>query len=81
MSTESRQHQAETMRPPTDHPWADLFNAARKVVFSRTLKTADWANTTIASGDLAEEERAYSRSSVKSGRLGQRSAAQASHDL
>jgi len=49
------QHLAESMRPPTDHPWADQFNAARKVVFSRTLKTADWANTTIASGDLAEE--------------------------
>ena len=49
------QHLAESMRPPTDHPWAELFNAPRKVVFSRTLKTADWANTTIASGDLAEE--------------------------
>lgn len=32
-----------------------MFTAARKVVFPRTLKTADWANTTIASGDLAEE--------------------------
>jgi dihydrofolate reductase len=39
----------------TDHPYADLLNSAHKVVFSRTLKTADWANTTIASGDLAEE--------------------------
>lgn len=39
----------------TDHPWAGMFNAARKVVFSRTLKTADWANTTIAAGDTAEE--------------------------
>jgi dihydrofolate reductase len=39
----------------TDHPHADLLNAARKVVFSRTLETADWANTTITSGDLAEE--------------------------
>jgi dihydrofolate reductase len=39
----------------TDHPWADMFNAARKVVFSRTLKTADWTNTTIAAGDTAEE--------------------------
>jgi dihydrofolate reductase len=38
-----------------DHPYADLINAARKVVFSRTLKTAEWANTTVASGDLAEE--------------------------
>ena len=39
----------------TDDPNAGALNAARKVVFSRTLKTADWANTTIASGDLAEE--------------------------
>jgi dihydrofolate reductase len=38
-----------------DHPWTGTFNAARKVVLSRTLKTADWANTTIAGGDLAEE--------------------------
>jgi dihydrofolate reductase len=38
-----------------DDPFADLLNAARKVVFSRTLTSADWANTTIASGDLAEE--------------------------
>jgi len=38
-----------------DDPWADIQNAARKVVFSRTLKTADWANTTIAAGDTAEE--------------------------
>jgi dihydrofolate reductase len=39
----------------TDDPNAEPLNAARKVVFSRTLKTADWANTTIARGDLAEE--------------------------
>ena len=39
----------------TDHPYADLLNAARKVVFSRTLKTADWTNTTIARGDLGQE--------------------------
>ena len=38
-----------------DHPWASMFNAAPKIVFSRTLKTADWANTTIADGDTAEE--------------------------
>ncbi len=31
------------------------MNAARKVVFSRTLKTAEWANTTIAAGDTTEE--------------------------
>lgn len=38
-----------------DHPFADLLTAGRKVVFSRTLKSADWANTTIAAGDTAEE--------------------------
>jgi dihydrofolate reductase len=38
-----------------DHPWADIMNAGRKVVFSRTLKTADWANTSIAAGDTTEE--------------------------
>jgi dihydrofolate reductase len=39
----------------TDDPNAEPLNAARKVVFSRTLKTADWANTTIASGDLGQD--------------------------
>lgn len=39
----------------TDHPFADILNVGRKVVFSRTMKTADWANTTVAAGDTAEE--------------------------
>ncbi len=38
-----------------DHPFADILNAGRKVVFSRTMKTAEWANTTIAAGDTREE--------------------------
>jgi dihydrofolate reductase len=38
-----------------DHPFAPILTAGRKVVFSRTLRTADWANTTIAAGDTAEE--------------------------
>jgi dihydrofolate reductase len=38
-----------------DHPWSDILNAGRKVVFSRTLETADWANTTIASGETVTE--------------------------
>ena len=38
-----------------DHPYAEVMNTARKVVFSRTLHSADWANTTIIGGDLAEE--------------------------
>jgi dihydrofolate reductase len=39
----------------TDHPLADVLTAGRKVVFSRTLKTAEWANTTIAAGGTEEE--------------------------
>ena len=46
---------AASMTTNTDHPFAPILNAARKVVFSRTLTTADWANTTIASGDTTEE--------------------------
>jgi dihydrofolate reductase len=41
--------------PTADHPFSPILNPARKVVFSRTLKTAEWANTTIASGDTTEE--------------------------
>ena len=44
-----------SMTTATDHPFADILNAGRKVVFSRTLTTADWANTTIAAGDTTEE--------------------------
>ena len=46
---------AAALPAATDHPVAAILNPARKVVFSRTLKTADWANTTIAAGDTAEE--------------------------
>ena len=46
---------AGAMTTSTDHPFADILNAGRKVVFSRTLRTADWANTTIAAGDTVEE--------------------------
>jgi dihydrofolate reductase len=38
-----------------DHPYADALNVARKVIFSHTLRTADWASTSIASGDLGAE--------------------------
>jgi dihydrofolate reductase len=46
---------AKSLPANPDHPWAGIMNAGRKVVFSRTLKAADWANTTIAAGDTAEE--------------------------
>jgi dihydrofolate reductase len=41
--------------PTSDHPFSPVMNAARKVVFSRTLETAEWANTMIAAGDTKEE--------------------------
>jgi len=37
------------------HPYRDAMNAARKMVFSRTLETAGWANSTILGGDLGKE--------------------------
>jgi len=46
---------AANLPAAADHPWSGIMNAGRKVVFSRTLTTADWANTTIATGDTAEE--------------------------
>jgi dihydrofolate reductase len=46
---------SRSMTTSTDHPFSAILNAGRKVVFSRTLKTADWANTTIAAGDTGEE--------------------------
>jgi dihydrofolate reductase len=41
--------------PAADHPFSGVMNAARKVVFSRTLRTAEWTNTAIAAGDTTEE--------------------------
>src|SRR5512132_3720819 len=38
-----------------DHPFAEILTDGRKVVFSRTLQTAEWNNTTIASGDTTAE--------------------------
>ena len=41
--------------PTADDPFSGILNAARKVVFSRTMRMAEWANTTIAAGDTTEE--------------------------
>jgi dihydrofolate reductase len=37
---------------PTDSPYADAINAIRKYVFSTTLESADWNNSTIIGDDL-----------------------------
>jgi dihydrofolate reductase len=39
----------------SEGPIATSMNEKPKAVFSRTLKTAEWANTTIAVGDTTEE--------------------------
>lgn len=37
------------------NPLADIMNSVEKVVFSHTLKTADWTNSRLAAGTPAEE--------------------------
>jgi dihydrofolate reductase len=37
------------------HPFADIMTKVPKAVFSATLKTADWNNTVILSGDTVAE--------------------------
>lgn len=46
---------AKSMRTNTEHPWFAPLDTVPKVVFSKTLQSADWKSTTIASGDTAEE--------------------------
>jgi dihydrofolate reductase len=41
---------------------ADLMNRLPKVVFSRTLKRAEWANTELMAGDAATEVKKLKRS-------------------
>ncbi|GIF51481.1 dihydrofolate reductase [Asanoa ferruginea] len=41
--------------PGRDDPWARILNAGHKVVFSETLPTPAWANTTVVSGDTTAE--------------------------
>ena len=41
--------------PKLDNPVAGAMNDIPKVVFSRTLRSAGWPESRIASGDTAEE--------------------------
>jgi dihydrofolate reductase len=41
--------------PMSTHPYAALMNDIPKVVFSRTLDRADWPDSQIARGDIADE--------------------------
>jgi dihydrofolate reductase len=48
----ARHFQGKTV---ADHPFAPIYAATDKVVFSRTLATADWERTTINRSDLVTE--------------------------
>jgi len=52
---------AKNIPTSTDNPWSAIMNAGNKVVLSKTLTTATWANTTIAAGDTAQEIDALRR--------------------
>ncbi len=41
------QGMAQYFPTATDHPYAEVMNKGRKAVFSGTLETAGWANSTI----------------------------------
>ena len=47
--------------PVSDDKYAAPMNDIPKVVFSKTLAKADWAQSTIANGDLADEVSALKR--------------------
>jgi dihydrofolate reductase len=47
--------------PVSDDEYAAPMNEIPKVVFSKTLTKADWPQSTIAGGDLAEEVNALKR--------------------
>jgi dihydrofolate reductase len=38
-----------------DDPYADYINATQKFVVSRTLKSVEWRNSTLITGDVVEE--------------------------
>ena len=48
--------------PGASGPFAKAMNEIPKVVFSDSLASADWGETTIATGDLAAAVRGSSRS-------------------
>lgn len=41
--------------PGSTHPWAERLNAIPKYVFSSTLETVAWNNSTLIRGDVVAE--------------------------
>jgi dihydrofolate reductase len=54
MGRTTYEHFAKTW-PRSAHPWADRLNGIKKYVFSSRLEQADWNNSTILRGGIAEE--------------------------
>ena len=50
--------------PSRSGEFADKINGMRKYVVSTTMDTAEWDNSTVIKGDLAEEVRSSSGSSM-----------------
>jgi len=48
------QGMAQYFPTATDHPYAAVMNAAKKVVFPTTLTATDWANSTILGDELTQ---------------------------
>jgi dihydrofolate reductase len=55
MGRKHYQDAAQYFPGAVDDPYADAMNAGRKIVFSRTIETADWTNTSVSTGDLPAE--------------------------
>ena len=55
MGRKHYQDAAQYFSEAEDNPYADAMNAARKVVFSHTIQAADWADTTVAGGEIGPE--------------------------
>jgi dihydrofolate reductase len=48
-----------------EDPYADYINATQKFVVSRTLKSVQWRNSTLITGDVAEELATLKRQNGK----------------
>jgi dihydrofolate reductase len=57
--------------PTAQGPFADAMNDIPKVVFSDSLQSADWAGTTIVSGDLTEAVTRLKREQTRGDLLAQ----------
>lgn len=58
-------HWTAAYNSPTPEPGAEKFATTPKVVFTKTLSSSPWDNTTLAKGDLATEVNALKQQAGK----------------